>query len=501
MRVLSGILVCLLCFGITCQSHAALDVTAFGARGDGKTDDTQALQLAVNQAVETGEPLYLPPGHYLLSPRGSFDVQYWGKIAFCLLVSNQSQFTLEFTGPGALLLPIADDQPANAIVFDRCTDFTVSGIVGLGLGVPRSLRLYTHYLALATGCERFTLRSLNATNLAGAAIAMNSQTGRIELSRSATAHTGKRGMHFGSLGGSFITVADCRAQGGTGDGDIFHFGSGAGNRIERCVAISIPPDGSTRPTGTQGIGIDSAQSFAVVDSCYAEGYYYGIDIKADSNDAVVSNNTLVGNKVGIAVRLGENPYPTYRAKVIGNTILPGYGNGHPTLPTGQASRKAAFGIVLQDAINCEVSRNFIGVDENQPRGIYRWSGIVVTSTSRSKPPGLTPADLTRIQSNTIRLKQKNRSGHVAESLGSAIYVEGSDHVLIDSNIIAVPDLRSRATPVTVKSVSSLEATNNVIKGNVAGPYLDVIGTKRTTIRRNAWPQTENATRVSPQRAN
>ncbi|HXZ12819.1 MAG TPA: glycosyl hydrolase family 28-related protein [Candidatus Sulfotelmatobacter sp.] len=44
-----------------------VDVTAYGAKGDGVTDDTAAIQSAINQACSAGGSLYFPPGSYAVT--------------------------------------------------------------------------------------------------------------------------------------------------------------------------------------------------------------------------------------------------------------------------------------------------------------------------------------------------------------------------------------------------------------------------------------------------
>src|ERR1051325_5018018 len=43
-----------------------VNVTDFGAKGDGRTDDTAAIQKAMDSAARTGGMVVLPPARYLV---------------------------------------------------------------------------------------------------------------------------------------------------------------------------------------------------------------------------------------------------------------------------------------------------------------------------------------------------------------------------------------------------------------------------------------------------
>ncbi len=49
------------------STYNPLSVKSYGALGDGSTDDTAALQAAINAAITQARPLYLPTGTYLTS--------------------------------------------------------------------------------------------------------------------------------------------------------------------------------------------------------------------------------------------------------------------------------------------------------------------------------------------------------------------------------------------------------------------------------------------------
>jgi len=87
-------------------------VKDFGAKGDGITDDTAAIQTAINasftSAARTGEALYFPPGNYLVSA-----INVTGAAGVRLVGSGEGFSRTQFThtgGAGTSLLTIQNSQ-------------------------------------------------------------------------------------------------------------------------------------------------------------------------------------------------------------------------------------------------------------------------------------------------------------------------------------------------------------------------------------------------------
>lgn len=67
------------------------DITSYGATGDGITDDTDAIQAALDAAGAVGGGIVLfPPGEYVIAPPGTMTTKLWQKIsgAWVLLASG-----------------------------------------------------------------------------------------------------------------------------------------------------------------------------------------------------------------------------------------------------------------------------------------------------------------------------------------------------------------------------------------------------------------------------
>jgi hypothetical protein len=78
-------------------SGPTLDVRQFGARGDGRADDTEAIQAAIDAAGRDGGTLVFPPGTYLVTSVGLRPgVRYSGYGATIRRPPRQAKFTRTF---------------------------------------------------------------------------------------------------------------------------------------------------------------------------------------------------------------------------------------------------------------------------------------------------------------------------------------------------------------------------------------------------------------------
>lgn len=82
---------------------------AYGAKGDGTTDDTTALQNAINAAITAQVPVYLPPGEYKTTANLNANTTGKPSAKFCMfgsgstsvIVPTASTFDCLTVGPGA----------------------------------------------------------------------------------------------------------------------------------------------------------------------------------------------------------------------------------------------------------------------------------------------------------------------------------------------------------------------------------------------------------------
>lgn len=92
------------------QNSSFLNVKGFGAKGDGVTDDTVAIQNAINAAVAAGGYLFFPAGTYIVSAINSMTDAAGINKAALLMASNMHLIA----APGSVTIKMANNQSTNA---------------------------------------------------------------------------------------------------------------------------------------------------------------------------------------------------------------------------------------------------------------------------------------------------------------------------------------------------------------------------------------------------
>ncbi|MGX5732411.1 right-handed parallel beta-helix repeat-containing protein [Pseudoxanthomonas beigongshangi] len=141
-----------------------LDVRDFGARGDGRQDDTRALQAAVDALPETGGTVFVPAGNYLINPLRS--------------VRLRSRMHLSMDADARLVAMSNAAPRAYVLLLQQVEDVEVSGgrIIG-----DRERHLGTTgewgHGVMVRGGERIRLHDLHITRCWGDGISVGGLSG------------------------------------------------------------------------------------------------------------------------------------------------------------------------------------------------------------------------------------------------------------------------------------------------------------------------------------
>lgn len=290
----------------------ALDARAFGARGDGVSDDTRALQAAID-ALPAGGTLVLGPGNYVIDPERS--------------VRLRSRTRLSMS-PGTRLVARANAAPrAYVLLIEGVRDVQVSGgrIVG-----DRNHHLsgegeWGHGI-MVRGAEQVLLRDLHITQCWGDGISVGGISGaRMVPSRDVRIEdvvcTGNRRQgltigrsrnvrvlrsHFlatrGTLPGCGIDIepdpdgsADdigieaCTLRGNHGAG-LQVYERGHRITVRRCII---------RGNRGDGVLIRGGEQCVLEDNDIADNGLRGIVVQGGTRDIAVARNRFSGNAAGL----------------------------------------------------------------------------------------------------------------------------------------------------------------------------------------------------------
>lgn len=394
--------------GLLCQAHGcvsacplpalppgALDVKTFGARGDGVTDDTAAIQRAVD-AAPAGGTVHVPDGVYRVSTdfhpyAGNFGLAL--KSDLTLLLSPHATLEAVANGrPGSRLLAIWGARnvtvAGGTLRGDRYRHLGSTGEWGMGIDIESSSRVSIRGVTV----EQFWGDGLYVSRLDGGASSTDVEVCGVTADDNrrqgmsvadvdgmkVTASTFSRtagtapaaGVDFETNAGLQIrnvTVRGCRFLGNQGDGLVFTspFGytpagvvtasvieqstlsGNGGNGLSIWNASRITVDGNTlEANGEQGVQLQTASACTLAGNTLAGNGKHGLWLVNASSDNVAADNTLLGN--GASRDLGFDG------------IRLAYGSSrnlleHNVVHGGSATSRLAWGIRILDP-SCSANR-------------------------------------------------------------------------------------------------------------------------------------------------
>ncbi len=403
---------------------AWLNVKAFGAKGDGVTDDTAAIQDAHDAAPSTGAILYFPKGTYLVSISAGDTTR---KIAI-----NVTKQNITFLGDGANVstIKLANGQEDyRAIIADNTTSGTtnISGLAVRDLTFDQNssnnvITAVGPTDPLFQGFARFVIRF----------------------------NTGSR-----------FSVENCRFINTDNINTIAANGSSVTDvLIKNCIFSNV---GANSPAHDHSSVYTHCERAVVSDNTFIGG---GVSartaVETHGSAQSVINNTVKGffrlaNITGVAV--------SSLSSIVQGNVGYGLGTGIVIWSMAYAGNTSGWGI--QDVV---ISGNTLEID------LDAWVSVLAYKTGISLDPGSDlPVRNVIIRDNIIRYKTFATVPTALDSLSAGIQwhrssaLVGSDSsLLIDDNIVSSPPAAGLYLNPNSTTTKRLSVQRNLIINTGAG---------------------------------
>lgn len=242
------------------QKQHMIDVTEapYNATGDGVTDDTAAIQAAID-AAEPNDTILLPAGTYTITTQ--------------LQMTGKDRLTLRGVGPGTTISAAGNHY---VLMVTDANEVVVSDLRIVGSGNDAHKSQIGVYVA---DCNRATLQRLVIEDMGydGITLACSATvtTANTLIADCVIRNPGDDGINPGSsgVGGDAVAcvgtiIRNCRVYGGTSTNDLIHvsFGS-ADTLIEGCQLVG---------PGEAGVAILSPQGRVTIQGGFIQGVHKGV---------------------------------------------------------------------------------------------------------------------------------------------------------------------------------------------------------------------------------
>jgi len=308
-----------------------IDIVGQGAKGDGVTDDTVAIQNGFNAIPATGGTIFFPPGIYVLTAPVTLSNKHVRVVG-----SGRGVTILKWFNAGGLHFTF--NNVLQRLTVESITLMTTAGSGGVAIkaswpafagGVTASPHIFDVHIAPWLGAGDYWTKGIELTNGSGVKIH------DFDIVGSLNSVSMSHGIHL--LGGSTTSYI--------GSGAILYSAKGIeiGGTSEGVYLRDIEV-----VFATVGYELNSIRPGSSISNCHAGSDLQGILISGHGEVAVTGN---------IIYQFGANP-----SGYIGIYLLAGQFHrviGNEVATTNPSGTTARNGIVLHNAHDCTVQGNVV----------------------------------------------------------------------------------------------------------------------------------------------
>jgi parallel beta-helix repeat protein len=299
---------------------AGTSVKAYGAKGDGVTDDSSAIQSCINAVAGTGGTVVVPDGTYMINVNlnGSFGLRLGSNMTFAMT-------------SGAILKAISTSNSTYSVLTaGTVSNVTITGGTLMGERTTHSGSTGENGHCLVIGnAHSVTVNGVTVKEGWGDGILVTNTSTAIILTKVTADHNRRMGISATSVDGLEIGYCTVKNTGGLpGGGAGIDMEPNAGettthvnihhNTIQNNLSYGIATGGRYDSGAiTSAVTIDHNTVTGNSD--------HGIYSNDGTESSYITNNTVTSNG-GNGISLGGNPYTT-NMTVTGNTVSTNSGWG------------------------------------------------------------------------------------------------------------------------------------------------------------------------------
>lgn len=310
----------------------------YGAKGDGVTDDTSAI----NKCILNHNKIILK-GTYLISGDNTLSLGDYGTTKYCIDGTNK-----HFIGGTLLTNSLACFIKGDNTLIENVT-FVHNNVGGK----------YLTSSCVGSKAKNICIKNCKS-NVPVLQVFSSNNCRVIECKFNRTNDT-LCGSIIAFYKSNYCEAINNTVKGGCGDGDIGCYGVSYNCKFIGNTLNAYNDKYSTK--GLQGIYADSYTHDIIIDGNILENYYYGIDVKTNSFNVIVTNN-VCKCKIGIAFRKGEGRGNVYNCVCSNNTINVGSKSDLTILQNADGKSITCYGIMLENCENVVIDTNsFLMIDK------------------------------------------------------------------------------------------------------------------------------------------